>query len=105
MKRDPHLPPPAVVDWLLEQAWSSWIPETRIDYCGCVADGMYKTTLFAQQLARAEIGADAGARIFLCSDGLDVLGKDRAARRAGAYDTPGSEAPLSEFGPNEMPLG
>jgi hypothetical protein len=32
--RDPHLPPPAVVDWLLEQTWPGEIPETRIDFQG-----------------------------------------------------------------------
>jgi hypothetical protein len=87
MKRDPFLPPPAVVDWLLKQTWSSEIPEARVDYCGHVAHGMYKTTLFDHKLALAEIGADAGSRIFLCSYGLDILGKDSAARKAGAYDT------------------
>jgi hypothetical protein len=103
MKRDPLLPPPAVVDWLLEQAWSSEIPETRIDYCGHVAHGMYKTTLFGRRLAHAEINADTGGRIFLCSDGLDVLGKDRAARKAGAYDTSADGQPEQTTTPEMQP--
>jgi len=80
--RDPHLPPPAVCDWLLEQDWSEMIPETRIDYLGGNPTGVTGSTLLGWQQAYVDIGADAGGRIFLGSNALDALRKDHASRKA-----------------------
>ncbi|GDX75971.1 hypothetical protein LBMAG41_10470 [Cyanobium sp.] len=80
--RDPHLPPPEVVDWLLEQTWPGEIPETRIDYQGGNPAGVAGSTLLGWQQAYVDIGADAGGRIFLDSDALDALRKDHASRKA-----------------------
>jgi hypothetical protein len=80
--RDPHLPPPAVCDWLLEQAWPGEIPETRIDHLGGNPTGVAGSTLLGWHQAYVDIGADAGGRIFLNSDALDVLRKDHAIRQA-----------------------
>ena len=80
--RDPHLPPPAVCDWLLEQSWQGEIPETRIDYQGGNPTGIAGSALFGWQQAYVDIGADAGGRIFLDSDALDILRKDHASRKA-----------------------
>jgi hypothetical protein len=81
MTRDPHLPPAAVVDWLLEQTWPGEIPETRIDYLGGNPTGVAGSTLLGWQQAYADIGANAVGRIFLDSDALDVLRKDHAIRQ------------------------
>jgi len=80
--RDPHLPPPEVVDWLLGQTWPGEIPETRIDYQGGNPSGIVGSTLLGWQQAYVDIGADAGGRIFLDSDALDALRKDHASRKA-----------------------
>ena len=86
--RDPHLPPPEVVDWLLEQTWPGEIPETRIDYLGGNPTGIAGSTLLGWQQAYVDIGADAdglarrSGRIFLDSDALDALRKDQDNRRA-----------------------
>jgi hypothetical protein len=83
--RDPHLPPPAVVDWLLEQNWPGEIPVTRIDYRGGNPTGVAGSTLLSWQQAYVDIGADAGGRVFLCPDALDALRKDQSIRQA-AFD-------------------
>jgi len=80
--RDLHLPPPEVVDWLLEQTWQGEIPETRIDYLGGNPTGVTGSTLLGWQQAYVDIGADAGGRIFLGSNALDALRKDHASRKA-----------------------
>ena len=80
--RDPHLPPPAVVDWLLEQNWSEMIPVTLIQYHGSLPHGMSQSGLYEYQLALCEIGADTGGRIFLPIEALDALRKDRDARQS-----------------------
>jgi hypothetical protein len=80
--RDPHLPPPAVCDWLLEQTWPGVIPETRIDFQGGSPDGVAGSHLIGYQQARVAIGVDQGGRIFLPDEALDVLRKDQDNRRA-----------------------
>ena len=80
--RDPHLPPPAVCDWLLEQKWPGVIPETRIDFQGGSPDGVAGSHLIGYQQARVAIGVDQGGRIFLPDEALDVLRKDQDERRA-----------------------
>jgi ABC-type uncharacterized transport system YnjBCD ATPase subunit len=82
--RDPHLPPAAVCDWLLEQTWQGEIPETRIDYLGGNPTGVAGSTLLGWQQAYVDIGADARGRIFLDSDALDALRKDHDGRRLGS---------------------
>jgi hypothetical protein len=80
--RDPHLPPPAVVDWLLEQTWPGEIPETRIDFQGGNPTGAAGSTLLSWQQAYVVIGPDAGGRVFLSPDALDALRKDQSIRQA-----------------------
>jgi hypothetical protein len=80
--RDPHLPPPEVVDWLLEQTWPGVIPETRIDFQGGSPEGVAGSHLIGYQQTRVAIGVDQGGRIFLPDEGLDVLRKDQDERRA-----------------------
>ena len=81
--RDPHLPPPAVVDWLLEQDWSVMIPITSIKYEGARPHDMTKSKHWEYQMACPVLGEDDAGRIFLPVEALDVLRKDAAAR-AGA---------------------
>jgi hypothetical protein len=80
--RDPHLPPPAVVDWLLDQNWSEMIPLTSIQYHGSLPHGMSQSKLYEYQLACCEIGADTGGRVSLPVEALDALSKDRDARQS-----------------------
>ena len=80
--RDPHLPPPAVVDWLLEQDWSEMIPITNIQYEGARPHGMTKSKHWEYQMACPVLGEDDAGRIFLPVEALDVLRKDRDARLA-----------------------
>jgi hypothetical protein len=78
--RDPHLPPPAVCDWLLEQTWPGVIPETRIDFQDGSPDGVAGSHLIGYQQARVAIGADEGGRIFLPDEALDFLRVDAVNR-------------------------
>ena len=94
--RDPHLPPPAVCDWLLEQAWPGVIPETRIDFQGGSPDGVAGSHLIGYWRARVEIGTDEGGRIFLPDTALDILRKDAAARSAGTLQSSQSSAICAE---------
>ena len=80
--RDPHLPPPAVVDWLLEQNWSEMIPITSIQYEGVRPHGISKSKLWEYQMAGPELGEDYGGHILLPVEALDVLRKDRDARQS-----------------------
>ena len=80
--RDPHLPPPAVVDWLLEQDWSVMIPITSIKYEGARPHGMTKSKHWEYRMACPVLGEDDAGRIFLPVEALDVLRKDRDARLA-----------------------
>ena len=94
--RDPHLPPPEVCDWLLEQGWQGEIPETRIDYLGGNPSGVAGSTLLSWQQAYVGIGADGGGRVFLSPDVLEVLRKDQDDRRAGALQSSQSNAICAE---------
>ena len=78
--RDPHLPPPAVVDWLLEQYWSDMIPLTLIQYHGPLPNGTSQSKLYEYQMALPEFGEDYGGHILLPVEVLDVLRKDAEAR-------------------------
>ncbi len=80
--RDPHLPPPAVVDWLLEQNWSEMIPVTLIEYHGSLPHGMSQSKLYEYRLAFCQIGADTGCPVSFPIEALDALRKDRDARQS-----------------------
>ncbi len=80
--RDPHLPPPAVVDWLLEQNWSEMIPITSIQYEGARPHGISKSKLWEYQMAGPEFGEDYGGHILLPVEAIAVLRKDQENRRA-----------------------
>lgn len=82
MKRDPHLPPPEVCDWLLSQEWSGSIPETVISYPKGNPTGNSRSRLFGYKATRCVIGADEIGRVFLPVEALEVLRADQAARRA-----------------------
>jgi hypothetical protein len=94
--RDPHLPPPAVCDWLLEQDWSEMIPMAGIQYYGSTPHGMSQSKLYEYQQAHPAIGADQGGRILLPAEALDGLRKDAAARSAGALQSSHPSAICSE---------
>jgi hypothetical protein len=83
--RDPHLPPPAVCDWLLEQDWSEMIPVTLIQYHGSIPHGMSQSKLYEYQQAHPAIGDDVGGRILLPVETIAVLRKDQEIRRAGGH--------------------
>jgi hypothetical protein len=80
--RDPHLPPPAVCDWLLEQDWSEMVPITLIQYHGCTPHGMNQSRLYEYQQAHSAIGADEGGRILLPVEAIALLREDQYSRRA-----------------------
>lgn len=80
--RDPHLPPPAVVDWLLEQDWSEMIPITSIQYEGARPHGMTKSRHWEYQMAHPVLGEYDTGRILLPFEALDAFRKDRDARLA-----------------------
>ena len=82
--RDPHLPPPAVVDWLLEQDWSEMIPITSIQYEGARPHGMTKSKHWEYQMACPVLGEDDAGRVLLPVEALDVLRRDAAARIFGS---------------------
>jgi len=80
--RDPHLPPPAVVDWLLEQNWSEMIPIVNIQYEGARPHGMTKSKLWEYQMACPVLSEDDAGHILLPFEALDVFRKDQSARLA-----------------------
>ena len=80
--RDPHLPPPEVCDWLLEQDWSEMIPVTLIQYHGSTPHGMSQSKLYEYQQAHPAIGADGGGRILFSVEAIAALRKDQGNRRA-----------------------
>lgn len=80
--RDPHLPPPEVCEWLLQQDWSEAIPITTLGFHGLSPHGIAKSKLYEYRHSHTGIGADEGGRILLPVEALDVLRKDRDDRRA-----------------------
>jgi hypothetical protein len=95
MKRDPHLPPPEVCDWLLEQEWSGVIPETFITYPRGGAE-VIDSRRFDHCSARIEIGADERGHFELPIEVLEALKADQRARRE--VDGPGPDQPPSPRG-------
>lgn len=80
--RDPHLPPPAVVDWLLEQDWSVMIPITNIQYEEARPFEMTKSKLYKYKMSEPVTSEDCSGRVFLPVEALDAFRKDRDARLA-----------------------
>lgn len=78
--RDPHLPPPEVCDWLLQQEWSNRIPETNIIYSQGPVDGVIGSGLFNHHLADPAVGADGIGKIYLPDETLQALRDDAAVR-------------------------
>jgi hypothetical protein len=80
--RDPHLPPPAVVDWRLEQKWSDRIPSIEMTFPEGGAFGCSRSSLNGYHEADTAIGRDETARLFMPDDALDALRKDQSIRQA-----------------------
>ena len=80
--RDPHLPPPEVCDWLLEQRWSARIPSIEMTFPEGREFGRSRSSLHGYHEAHAVIGRDGTARLFMQDDALEVLRKDQGNRRA-----------------------
>jgi hypothetical protein len=80
--RDPHLPPPAVVDWLMEQKWSGRIPSIEISGPEGGPFGRSHSGLNGYHEADTAIGRDETARLFMPDEALDALREDHAIRHA-----------------------
>jgi len=80
MKRDPHLPPPEVCDWLLERDWPGVIPETVITYPKGNPKGITRSERFDYFSTITAIGADQTCHISLPVEALEVLRADQRAR-------------------------
>jgi hypothetical protein len=104
--RDPHLPPPAVVDWLLEQKWSDRIPSIEMTFPEGGAFGCSRSSLNGYHEAHTAIGRDETARLFMPDDALDALRKDQDARQS-ALSPKWQECEADElraaFGPLDQP--
>lgn len=82
MKRNSHLPPPKVCDWLLSQEWSE--PDTVK-----VSSDRYEGETCDCCEASAAIGRDETIDLLLPSPGLQILQEDAVARQADAYEASG----------------
>jgi hypothetical protein len=80
--RDPYLPPPAVVDWLLEQKWSERISSIDMLFPGNGPFGRSRSELNGYHAADTAIGRDETARLFMPDDALDALREDQDNRQA-----------------------
>jgi hypothetical protein len=80
--RDPHFPPPVVVDWLLEQAWSERISSVEMSFPENMPFGISHSKMNGSHVAHTAIGRDETARLFMPDDALDVLREDHAIRQA-----------------------
>lgn len=83
--RDPHLPPPAVVDWLLEQNWSETIPVTNIQYEGARPQDMTRSKHWEYKMAWSILSEDGAGHILLPVETLDALRRDAAARKDQSF--------------------
>lgn len=83
MKRDPHLPPVEVCDWLLNREWST--PST-VKF----SSDHHRHEIYECCEAYAAIGADGMIDLLLPTVELQILREDAEARRAGAYEATGS---------------
>jgi hypothetical protein len=74
-KRDPHLPPPEVCDWLLSQKWEGPEPVK-------VQASKYKATHTNALCATAALGKYATVELLIDADALEVIQKDARDRIA-----------------------
>jgi hypothetical protein len=74
-KRDPHLPPPEVCDWLLSQKWEG--PSTVE-----LRTSAFTATQSSSLYASAALGRDHVVEVFLDVDAHDALKEDARARIA-----------------------
>jgi hypothetical protein len=93
MKRDPHLPPPEVCDWLLGRKWSA--PSTVK-----VSSDHHDGETYECCEACAAIGANGMIDLLLPTIELQILQEDAAARQANAYEARG-QAPEDPY-PEEV---
>jgi len=82
--RDPHLPPPAVVDWLLEQNWSAPISEAVTTYPEGHPMGLTGSASYQCREVTVAIGADEIGCFRVAEETLDTLLRDRL-KRSDAY--------------------
>jgi hypothetical protein len=81
MKRDSHLPPPEVCDWLLSQEWSE--PDT----IPLTLDGKNQDGWIANgSQATSPIGRNGYVTLLLDGYDLQILQEDAVARKAEAYE-------------------
>ena len=78
--RDPHLPPPAVCDWLLKRKWSERISSIHMSFLENMPFGISHSKMNDYHAAHIAIGRDETARLFMPHDALDALRKDAEAR-------------------------
>jgi hypothetical protein len=82
--RDPHLPPPAVVDWLLDQNWSAPIPEAVTTYPEGRLMGLSGSASYQCREVTVAIGADEIGCFRVAEEAFDALLRDRL-KRSDAY--------------------
>jgi hypothetical protein len=82
--RDPHLPPPAVVDWLLEQNWSAPISEAVTTYPEGHPMGLSGSASYQCREVTVAIGADEIGCFRVAEEAFDTLLRDRL-KRSDAY--------------------
>jgi len=80
--RDPHLPPPVVCDWLLEQEWSERISSIKMSFPENRPLDTSHSEMNGYHVADIAIGRDETARLFMPDDALDALRDDHAIRRS-----------------------
>ena len=79
--RDPHLPPPVVCDWLLEQKWSERISSIEMSFSENRPFGISHSEMNGYHEAHTAIGRDETARLFMPDDAMDALREDHAIRK------------------------
>ena len=82
--RDPYLPPPAVVDWLLDQNWSAPISEAVTTYPQGHPMGLSGSASYQCREVTVAIGADEIGRFRVAEEAFDTLLRDRL-KRSDAY--------------------
>jgi hypothetical protein len=78
--RDPHLPPPAIVDWLLEQDWSAPISEAVTTYPQGHPMGLSRSVSYECREVIIAIGADEIGCLRVAEEAFDMLLRDRLKR-------------------------
>jgi hypothetical protein len=81
---DPHLPPPAVVDWLLDQNWSAPISEAVTTYPEGHPMGLSGSASYQCREVTVAIGAYEIGCFRVAEEAFDMLLRDRL-KRSDAY--------------------